>query len=180
MENPRAELHGLLVSKGQGWSSGGCSALVSCLPARISGSHFAIVNRALAPRTDESAPSPGSSSSTKRSDLAAGPTFSARTAPRYREAFVTMPSRRRICELLVAPQTEGPVAVRRPDLSDLSSGECVMFRAPTSESCLKSSRGSVRTVDPPSLSRRVRREFPDLNSPLTKRRSRHLLSEIRR
>ena len=38
----------------------------------------------------------------------------------------------------------------------------------------------VETVDPPSLSRRVRREFPDLTSPLTKSASRQLLSEIRR
>ena len=32
----------------------------------------------------------------------------------------------------------------------------------------------VETVDPPSLSRRVRREFPDLTSPLTKSASRQL------
>ena len=32
----------------------------------------------------------------------------------------------------------------------------------------------VGAVDPPSLSRRVRRIFPDLTSPLTKRRSRQL------
>ena len=38
----------------------------------------------------------------------------------------------------------------------------------------------VGAVDPPSLSRRVRREFPDLTSPLTKSASRQLLSEIRR
>ena len=38
----------------------------------------------------------------------------------------------------------------------------------------------VETVDPPSLSRRVRREFPDLTSPLTKSASRQILSEIRR
>ena len=36
------------------------------------------------------------------------------------------------------------------------------------------------TVDPPSLSRRIRREFPDLTSPQTKSASRQLLSEIRR
>ena len=35
-------------------------------------------------------------------------------------------------------------------------------------------------MDPPSLSRRVRREFPDLTSPLTESASRQLLSEIRR
>jgi hypothetical protein len=38
----------------------------------------------------------------------------------------------------------------------------------------------VETVDPPSLSRRIRREFPDLTSPQTKSASRQLLSEIRR
>ena len=38
----------------------------------------------------------------------------------------------------------------------------------------------VETVDPPSLSRRVRRKFPDLTSPLTESASRQLLSEIRR
>ena len=36
----------------------------------------------------------------------------------------------------------------------------------------------VEMVDPPSLSRRVRRGFPDLTSPLTKSASRKLLSEI--
>ena len=38
----------------------------------------------------------------------------------------------------------------------------------------------VETVDPPSLSRRIRREFPDLTSPQTESASRQLLSEIRR
>ena len=55
--------------------------------------------------SDESAPSPGSSSSAKRSDLAAGPTRSVRTAPRYRKAFVTMSSRR-MFEVMVAPQKD--------------------------------------------------------------------------
>ena len=36
------------------------------------------------------------------------------------------------------------------------------------------------TVDPPSLSLRIRREFPDLTSPQTESASRQLLSEIRR
>ena len=62
-------------------------------------------DRVLPPRTDESAPSPGSSSSAKCSDLAAGPKCSARAAPRYREVFVTMSSRR-IFEVLVAPQKD--------------------------------------------------------------------------
>ena len=63
-------------------------------------------DRILPLRTDESAPSPGSSSSAKCSGLATGgPTCSARTAPRYRGAFVTMSSRR-ICEVLVAPQKD--------------------------------------------------------------------------
>ena len=35
-------------------------------------------------------------------------------------------------------------------------------------------------MDPPALSRRIRRKFPDLTSPLTKSASRQLLSEIRR
>ena len=38
----------------------------------------------------------------------------------------------------------------------------------------------VETVDPPPSSHRIRREFPDLTSPLTKSASRQLLSEIRR
>ena len=32
----------------------------------------------------------------------------------------------------------------------------------------------IETVDPPSLSRRIRREFPDLTSPQTKSASRQL------
>ena len=35
--NPRANLHEHSISLGQGWSSGGCSALVSCAPNRKSG-----------------------------------------------------------------------------------------------------------------------------------------------
>ena len=46
-------------------------------------SRISLRDRTLALRTDKSAPSPGGSSSAKRSDLAAGPTCSARTAPRY-------------------------------------------------------------------------------------------------
>ena len=38
----------------------------------------------------------------------------------------------------------------------------------------------VETVDPPSLPRRIRREFPDLTSPQTESASQQLLSEIRR
>ena len=51
------------------------------------------------------APSPGCSSSAKRSDLAAGPTCSARTAPRYGEAPPMIWSRRTF-EVLVAPQKD--------------------------------------------------------------------------
>ena len=45
-------------------------------------------------RTDKSASSPGCSSSAKLGDLADGSSCRARTAPRYREAFVTVCARR--------------------------------------------------------------------------------------
>ena len=38
----------------------------------------------------------------------------------------------------------------------------------------------AEAVDPPALSRRIRRKFPDFTSPLTKSGSRQLLSETRR
>ena len=60
-------------------------------------------DRTLPLRTDKSAPSPGGSSSAKRSDLAAGPACSARTAPRYGEA-PRMILNRRTFEVQVAPQ----------------------------------------------------------------------------
>ena len=47
-------------------------------------------------RTDKSASSPGCSSCAKLGDLAAGSSCRERMAPRYREAFVTMSSRRSI------------------------------------------------------------------------------------
>ena len=62
-------------------------------------------DRTLALRTDKSAPSPGGSSSAKRSDLAAGPTCSARTAPRYGEAPPMIWSGRTF-EVQVAPQKD--------------------------------------------------------------------------
>ena len=77
--------------------------------------------RTLGLRTDESAPSPGGSSSAKRSDLAAGPTCSARTAPRYGEAPPMIWSRRTF-EVGPCCTSEGSVAVRRPDLSRGHSG----------------------------------------------------------
>ena len=60
-------------------------------------------------------------SSAKRSDLAAGPTCSARTAPRYGEAPPMIWSRRTF-EVHPGCTSEGSVAVRRPDLSRGHSG----------------------------------------------------------
>ena len=48
MGNPRVESHEPSVSQGQGWSSDGCSVLVSCVPTRKSGSHLASVHWLLA------------------------------------------------------------------------------------------------------------------------------------
>ena len=109
-------------------------------------------DRTLALRTDKSSPSPGGSSSAKRSDLAAGPTCSARTAPRYGEAPPMIWSRRTF-EVLVAPQKDQSLCdVRRPDLSRGSGRGHSGFEARhTCETCLKSSRGSRRWILRPCL-----------------------------
>ena len=54
MGTPRAKIHEQSVSKGRGWSPGGCSALVSCLPREVPD----FTSRScIGPRhTDESAP----------------------------------------------------------------------------------------------------------------------------
>ena len=62
---------------------------------------------------------------------------------------------------------------------DMSNGVGVMICTYECESCLQSSRGSRRwMVDVGTLSRRVRRENPDITSPRTERRARQILSHF--
>ena len=81
------------------------SGELTCPRGDLSEKRISLRDRTLALRTDKSAPSPGGSSSAKRSDLAAGPTCSARTAPRYGEAPPMIWSRRTF-EVQVAPQKD--------------------------------------------------------------------------
>ena len=83
------------VSQGQGWSSGGCSPLISYLPTRIIGSHFAIVHWPSASALTKVPPAQvaRAARSAATSQLAR-PTCSARTAPRYGEAPPMIWSRR--------------------------------------------------------------------------------------
>ena len=62
---------------------------------------------------------------------------------------------------------------------DMSNAVCVMMCTHEWESCLKRFEG-VETMDLGTLSRRVRRENPDLSSPLTKIRSPQILSHFHR
>ena len=124
-------------------------------------------------RTDKSASSPGCSSCAKLGDLAAGSSCRERMAPRYREAFVTMSSRRSIS---VSELQHKDFVDATPWLGKGGARHDLYVRMRELSSMFE----GVERMDCGTLSCRVRRENPDLTSPLTKNRSRQILSHFHR
>ena len=167
--NPRVESHEPSVSQGQGWSSDGCSVLVSCLPTRKSGSHLTSAHWLLA----------------LTKVLAAQVARAARRSPTSQLAHRAQHVRRR--GIVQRPTRRGLEGFSRSwlhlrrifiDATPWLEQGCgrPVSRAHMSE--WSRSVEGVERMDRGTSSCRVRRENQDLTSLLTKKRSRPFLSEL--
>ena len=169
VRNPRAEPHEPSVSQGRGWSSDGCSALVSCVPTRKSGSHLASVHWLLALTKVLAAQVARAARRWATSQLAR------RAQHARRRGIVKRPTR---CGL--EGFSRSWLHLRRIfiDATPWLEQGCgrPVSRAHMSE--WSRSVEGVERMDCGTLSCRVRRENQDLTSLLTKKRSRPFLSEF--
>ena len=173
VRNPRAEPHEPSVSQGRGWSSDGCSALVSCVPTRKSGSHLASVHwllaltKVLAAQVARAARRWATSQLARCIELIRLRGIVKRPTRNPFEGFSRSWLHLRRIFIDATPWLEQGCGCGRP-----------VSRAHMSE--WSRSVEGVERMDCGTLSCRVRRENPDLTSPLTKKRSRQILSHFHR
>ena len=169
MRNPRAEPHEPSVSQGRGWSSDGCSALVSCVPTRKSGSHLASVHWLLALTKVLAAQVARAARRWATSQLAR------RAQHVRRRGIVKRPTRRGLEGFSGSWLHLRRIFIDAAPWLEQGCGRPVS-RAHMSE--WSRSVEGVERMDRGTLSCRVRRKNQDLTSHLTKKRSRPFLSEF--